>query len=256
MSEDSNPAGVLLTVQDGVAHLVLNRPASANSFDLPAAVELRAAVERCGAEDVRVVVVTGAGKRFCAGGDVASFVAAPARDEYIHELATVLGAGLRGLSDLAKPVVAGVHGAVAGAGLGFVLAADLVVADRSTKFTMAFAGIGLTPDSGVSYLLPRVIGLRRALDLTLGQRVIDAETAQTWDLVSAVVDDGTATERALEFGRTIAAGPAAALGQARRLIRSGLEASRDAHAADEARTISAAVVGAEATALIDAFVNR
>ncbi|WP_300677480.1 enoyl-CoA hydratase/isomerase family protein [Nocardioides sp.] len=264
MSEETNAAGVLLSVDSGVAHLVLNRPAAANSFDLPTALDLVAAVERCAADDIRVVVVTGAGKRFCAGGDVASFVAAEARDAYIHELASVLGGALRALSDLAKPVVAGVHGAVAGAGLGFVLAADLVVAERATKFTMAFAGIGLTPDSGVSYLLPRVVGLRRALDLTVNQRVLSADTALEWDLVTEVVDGsgaaevagGTAAERALEIGRTLAAGPALALGQARRLLRSGLEVSRDVHAADEARTISRAVVGDEASALIDAFLNR
>jgi 2-(1,2-epoxy-1,2-dihydrophenyl)acetyl-CoA isomerase len=260
MSNDANALSeaqpVVLSIEDGLAHITLNRPEAANSFDMPAAQALTAIVERCAADDIRVIVVTGAGKRFCAGGDVQSFVAAAERSEYLRELATVLGDALRGLSDLAKPVVAGVQGAVAGAGLGFALAADLVVAERSTRFTMAFAGIGLTPDSGVSYLLPRVIGLRRALDLTLRQRVIDAETACEWGLVSEVVEDGTAAAQALELGRSLAAGPAVALGQARRLLRSGLEVSRDLHAADEAATIGTAVVGAEATALIDAFLNR
>ena len=120
---------------------------------------------------------------------MASFAAADDRATYLHTLATELEAQLRRLSELPKPVVAGVHGAVAGAGLALVLHADVVVAGESTKFVMAYSAIGLTPDCGVSYLLPRAIGQQRALELAVGGKVLNAEEARDWGLVTEVVDD-------------------------------------------------------------------
>ncbi|GGJ68960.1 enoyl-CoA hydratase/isomerase family protein [Streptomyces brasiliensis] len=257
MSGPDATAPVLLSIDRGIAHITLNRPDSANAFDLPAAQAFCSVVDRCADDDaVRVILVTGAGRRFCGGGDVRSFVAAPDHGAYVHELAATLGAGLRRLADLSIPVVAGVHGAVAGAGLGFVLAADLVTAARSTRFTMAFSNIGLTPDSGVSYLLPRVVGLRRALDLTLSQRVLTADEALEWGLVNEVVEDNDVRARAADMARLLAEGPAAAFGQARRLLRSSYEVSRDIHAEDEARTIGSAVTSGEAGELIAKFLGR
>lgn len=247
-----------LEVRDGVAHLMLNRPDAANAIDLTLARELRAAVEQIAAEDAaRAVVLSGAGKRFCGGGDVASFVEVEDRAAYLLELATEADAAARALADLAKPVVAAVHGAVAGAGLALMLSADVVIAATGTKFVFAYPGIGLTPDCGVSYLLPRAIGQQRALAFALANRPIMSPTAQEWGMVAEVAGDQHETlARASAMAAGWAAGPAAALGEARRLLRAGWELDRVAVGAEEAATIARAVVGDEAVALVDRFLGR
>lgn len=246
---------VTYTVSDGVAHIQLNRPDAANALDLPSARQLRAAATRAGEDDdVRAVLVTGAGPRFCAGGDVMSFVAAGDQSAYLHELAVEADAATKELAGLAKPVVAAVHGAVAGAGLAVMLSCDVVVAASATKFVFAYPSIGLTPDCGVSYLLPRAIGQQRALAFALGGQPIGASQALEWGLVSEVAED--ATVRGREVAAAFAAGPYRALGQVRRLLRSGWELDRATTGAEEARTISEMVRGDEAQELIRRFIDR
>ncbi|MEV0184619.1 enoyl-CoA hydratase/isomerase family protein [Streptomyces sp. NPDC050625] len=244
-------SSITVDVADGVGHIVLSRPKHANAFDLPMARELGEAISRMEKDDVRVVLLTADGPRFCAGGDVSSFLAGEDPEAYLLELATVLEEHVRRLSLLPKPVVAAVQGVAAGAGLAFVLAADLVVAVPSTKFTMAYANIGLTPDCGVAYLLPRVVGLRRALSFTLERRVINAPEAREWGLVSSIDDDPETAANSL--AATIAAGPATALGEARRLLRSSYDLPRAEHAVAEAETIASSVTTPEAQELIRVF---
>ncbi|MGN0063012.1 MAG: enoyl-CoA hydratase/isomerase family protein [Nocardioides sp.] len=246
---------VTFSVADGVGHITVNRPEAANAFDLPTAREFAAAVVKADGDDsVRVVLVSGAGKRFCAGGDVASFVDAPEPSDYLLVLATELDAAFRHLASLAKPVVSVVQGAVAGAGLGLMLAADVVISEPGTKFVFAYPGIGATPDCGVSYLLPRAVGQQRALQFALLGKPLSAEQALDWGLVAEV--DEAAAERAAQVAATFAAGPALALGQARRLIRGSADRTREEIGADEARTIAASVSTEESQALIKAFLKR
>ncbi|MFE9445726.1 enoyl-CoA hydratase/isomerase family protein [Streptomyces sp. NPDC006602] len=248
--------GVRFETDGTVGRVVLDRPEAANAFDLPAARALGEAVTAAESPTVRAVTVTGEGKRFCAGGDVASFVATTDRPSYLQNLATELEAQLRRLAALPKPVVAGVHGAVAGAGLAFMLNSDLVVAGRSTKFAFAYPGIGLTPDCGVSYLLPRAVGQQRALELALSGRVLAADEACAWGLVSEVVDDEQVAPRTGELAARLANGPMLAFGAAKRLIRDSWEVSRADNAEDEARTIARAVANDEAERLIKEFLSR
>ena len=244
---------VLFDVQDGIGRLTLNRPEASNAVDLPTAVAIGAAADSAATdESVRVVLVNGNGKRFCAGGDVSSMVVADDRAGYLLELANELDSALQRLAALDKPVVAAVQGAVAGAGLGLMLSADIIIAERSTKFLTAYAGIGLTPDCGVSYLLPRAIGQQRALQFALTGRVLDGDEACEWGLVTEVVD-GEARRRAEDIARLLATGPTFAYGQTRRLIRSSWDFTRQHSGADEARTISAAVDSPEAVELIEKF---
>ncbi|GAB2968850.1 enoyl-CoA hydratase/isomerase family protein [Amycolatopsis acidiphila] len=249
-------SGVGFEVSGGVGRITLDRPEVSNAIDLPTAHEFADAVAAVAADEVRVVLLSGAGARFCAGGDVRSFVTAAEPSRYLHELASVLEGALRRLSELPKAVVAGVHGAVAGAGLAFVLNADVVVAARSTKFRMAYSGIGLTPDCGVSYLLPRTVGTQRALELALTGRTLTTEQAQDWGLITEVAEDDVLARRADELATALADGPAAALGQAKRLIRSSFDGSRQRSAADEAGTIAAAVTTSEAQRLIQHFIGK
>jgi len=241
---------------DGVGRITLTRPEAANTVDLATARAFRDAVSAAAADEVRAVLLLGAGQRFCAGGDVRSFRAAQEPSAYLQDLATLMEAELRRLSELPKPVVAGVHGAVAGAGLAVMLNADLVVAARSTRFLTAYAAVGLTPDCGVSWLLPRAVGMQRALDLALTGRTLTADEARDWGLVTEVVDDARVQERAEEIAISLAQGPAWALGQTRRLIRASAEDSRQANADDEAATIATALVTQDSQRLVAEFLGR
>lgn len=240
---------------EGVAHLRLNRPGSANAFDLRTARAFREAVDRAGDEpEVRAVMVSGAGARFCAGGDVASFAAAADRPAYLHRLAGELDEAFRALGALPKPVVAAVHGAVAGAGLGLLLTADVAIAAPGTTFVFAYPQIGLTPDCGVSWMLPRAVGSQRALTLALTGRTLEATTAREWGLVAAVEDDPL--QAATVLARSWADGPAGALGRTRLLLRAAWDVDRAAAGTGEAAQIAEAVRGEEAQELIRAFVDR
>jgi 2-(1,2-epoxy-1,2-dihydrophenyl)acetyl-CoA isomerase len=243
---------VTCTVADGIARIELNRPGTANVFDLDTTRTFQACVARADVDaKVRAVLVTAAGPRFCGGGDVASFAAAEDQPAYIHELAVELDAAFRHLSSLEKPVVAAVQGAVAGAGLALMLSCDVVVSHPGTKFVFAYPGIGFTPDCGVSYLLPRAIGQQRALHFALVGTAVSADEALVWGLVTELADDPAA--RAAELATTFADGPATALGNVRRLLRSGWEMGREETGVEEARTITEMVRGAEAQELIRRF---
>jgi 2-(1,2-epoxy-1,2-dihydrophenyl)acetyl-CoA isomerase len=249
MSEDS-----VHFERDGTLGVItLARPNRSNAFDIASAHAFGAALDSASDSGVRAVLLRGEGKRFCAGGDVVSMARAEDRSAYMLELATLLDSQLRRLSELDKPVVAEVHGAVAGAGLAFVLNADVVVAAQSTKFVMAYSGVGLTPDCGVSYLLPRVVGQQRALEMALTGRVLGAAEARDWGLVAEVVDDAALRQRGTERAAALAAEPVFALVQAKRLIRSSWLVTREESARDEAQTISRAVLTADAVSRIDRF---
>lgn len=245
---------VELTVADGVGHIELNRPEAANTIDMALAVGLREAVERVAQDDaVRAVLLTGAGKRFCGGGDIASFV-----DEedpsFLQRLAEEAGAAVIALEDLHKPVVTAVHGAVAGGGLGLMLGGDAIIAQEGTKFVFAYPAIGLTPDCGVSYLLPRAIGQQRALGFALSGRPLSAQGALAQGLVTEVVEDAAARGR--DLATTLAKGAAGAFGDSRRLLRASWTRGRATSAADEAVTLGTRGQGEEARALFTQFLGR
>jgi 2-(1,2-epoxy-1,2-dihydrophenyl)acetyl-CoA isomerase len=245
---------VLCDVRDAVAHVRLNRPDAANALDLPTAHALLSALDHAEQEGARVVLLTGDGPRFCAGGDVTTFLAGEDPAACVAELATTAGAAIRRLVDLPIPVITAVSGAVAGAGIGLVCAADIVVAHPGTRFALAYAEIGLTPDCEVSRLLPQVIGLRPALALALTRQVLTAESAAAMGLVTEL--DPEPDARGAELARTIAEGPAEALGLTRQLMRAGLVTDRDEHARREVETISSAVGTPAAQELISAFLAR
>lgn len=252
----SEPRGVHFETDGEIGHVMLDRPDAANAFDLSAAHALGDALNAAEASGVRAVLVRGAGKRFCAGGDVAAFADAHNSADYLFELATVLEANVRRLSALAIPVVVATQGAVAGAGLSLVLNADVVISARSTKFVMAYSSIGLTPDCGISWLLPRVVGQQRALSLALASRVLGAEEALQWGLVSEVVDDDKLNARGVALATQLAGGPTTALAEAKRLLRGAWESGREASAQDEARTIARMVSTERADNLISSFLSR
>ena len=173
-------------LKDGVATITLNRPDAYNALNLALGRDLfHAALEADEDRGVRCVVITGAGRAFCAGGDVKDFADNPDRiGILIKELTTYLHGAISRLARSMKPVVMAVNGVAAGGGMSLALSGDLVVAAESVKFTMAYSKIAASPDGSSSYFLPRMIGLRRALELHYTNRVLSAREAMEWGLVT------------------------------------------------------------------------
>ena len=249
---------VLIETNQGIARLTLNRPDVANVIDVALARALHDAVAEIAAtEGVRVVVLTGSGKRFCAGGDVRSF--AESGDALGEELAAVLAdlhPAVELLAALDAPVIAAVQGSAAGAGLALVAGADLVVAAASTKFVMAYTGIGLVPDGGSTWYLPRVVGMRRALELALTNRVLSADEACDWGLVTQVVPDAELSERVEALVATLSSGAPRALGSAKQLIRASFATTLDAQLAHEATRMVLAGGSPDGREGVAAFVEK
>ncbi len=178
-------------VKDGIATITLNRPDAYNALNLALGRDLfHAALEADEDRAVRCVVITGAGKAFCAGGDVKDFADNPERiGILVKELTTYLHGAISRLARTMKPVVMAVNGIAAGGGMSLALSGDLVVAAESAKFTMAYSKIAASPDGSSSYFLPRLIGLRRALELHYTNRVLSAREAMDWGLVNRVHPD-------------------------------------------------------------------
>src|SRR5580698_2926578 len=197
---------VRLEIRDAIAFLTLSRPEAANTMNLQFGREFLSAALAIEAAAVRAVLLTGQGKNFCFGGDLKGMVASGGDVRaYLSELTTNLHAGIALLARLDAPLVAAVNGTAAGAGLGLVLAADLAIAARSAKFVSAYTGVGLTPDAGCTFLLPRAVGYKRAMEMFLTNRVLDAQQALDWGLVNQVVDDDKVAETAAALGAQLAA---------------------------------------------------
>jgi 2-(1,2-epoxy-1,2-dihydrophenyl)acetyl-CoA isomerase len=252
------PAPVLLETRAGVARLTLNRPGAANAIDLDLARALAAATHRVRTDPtVRVVLLAGAGSRFCAGGDVRGFAGVGGQlGDHLGELLGALHPAIADLAALEVPLVAAVQGSAAGAGISLFAAADLVVAAENTRFVLAYTSLGLVPDGGSTWSLPRAVGLRRALELVLTNRTLDAAEALAWGLVTRVVPDDELTAEADRLVTELAEGPPAALAAAKRLVRDGLGASLDEQLRREAAAMVLAGNSADGQEGVAAFVEK
>lgn len=216
---------VLYSVADGVATITLNRPHVMNAMDADMIRRLRAAAERC-AEDAsaRAVVIRGNGPAFLAGGDVSVFRAnLPGLPDLVRAGARELHHAIAALRRAPKPVLASVHGAVAGAGVSLVAAVDLAIAAEDAKFMMAYSRIGTSPDGGATWTLPRLLGHRRALELMLLSDPIDARTALQIGLVNWVTDTARLAAETAAIAKRLANGATVALAETRRLVYEGLD---------------------------------
>ena len=249
---------VRLELDGGVGRLELNRPDAANAIDIELAGALADATsELAQRDDLRAVLLTGAGERFCGGGDVRSFAdASDDLDARLREIVARLHVAVIGLASLDVPVVVAVQGSAAGAGLSLVAGADLVVAAESAKFVMAYTAIGLTPDGGSTWYLERLVGRQRALDLILTNRVLSATEAMEWGLVSRVVPDADLAAEAETLVTTLAAGPTHAFGRAKRLLDSARTASLADQLDAEARELTRAGTSDDATEGVAAFAAK
>ncbi|WP_228981870.1 enoyl-CoA hydratase/isomerase family protein [Streptomyces sp. DH12] len=202
---------VLYEVSDGLATVTINRPDAMNAMNTEAKVALRDALEAAGADPaVRAVLLTATGRAFCVGQDLKEHVESLAGGDAMRTVREHYNPIVRAITGMPKPVVAGVNGVAAGAGLGFALAADhRVVADTAT-FNTSFAGVALTADSGMSWTLPRLVGPGRAADLMLFPRTLSAQEAYDLGLVSRLVPAAELAAQALAAARALAEGPTVA----------------------------------------------
>jgi 2-(1,2-epoxy-1,2-dihydrophenyl)acetyl-CoA isomerase len=206
-------------------------------------------------DGVRCVVLTAEGRNFCLGGDIAGFHAAPDPAAYIDRLVGDLHASLVRLESAGVPVVVGVQGWAAGAGLSLVLAADVVVLERTTRLRTAYSAVGLSPDGGMSWTLPRAVGTARGMDMFLTNRAMDAAEAATAGLASRVVDEGTAADVAVGIAHEIASGPPRALVVTRDLVRAGRDTTFAAALDAERACIAAQAGSAEGREGVAAFLE-
>jgi len=225
---------VIETLAGGVMTLTLNRPERMNAFNAAVHEALAAAFTRAETDDgCRVVMITGSGKGFCAGQDLSERGVSPvgARPDLGAALEKFYNPLIKRMRALPKPVIAAVNGVAAGAGANFALAADIVLAARSARFIQAFARIGLVPDAGGTYFLPRLIGQARARALMLLGDALGAEDAAAWGMIYRVVDDQNLMGEARELAERLAAGPTQAYGLMKRAFAAsaanGLDAQLD-----------------------------
>jgi 2-(1,2-epoxy-1,2-dihydrophenyl)acetyl-CoA isomerase len=232
---------VLLDLHGGVAHLQLNRPGDANGLDIGMLEALHAAIHHCIAEPrARVVLLTGNGPNFCAGGDVHVFAAKGADLPYYIRRATgLLQEVIAALIHLDAPVIAAVHGYTAGGGgLGLVCASDLVIAADSAKFLAGATRVGMAPDAALSVTLPRLIGARQATEMLLLNPTVTAAEALGMGLINRVVPDATLQAAALEYAQALSQGAPRAMAATKRLLWTGVGLSAEAAMPEESRTVA------------------
>ncbi|PZX21598.1 acyl-CoA hydratase, phenylacetic acid degradation [Cupriavidus phytorum] len=238
MPPTSTPAGqpvsiesgpILLAWQGPVAIITLNRPDKLNSFTRAMHQALQQALDHVEAGGARTLLLTGAGRGFCAGQDLADLDFTPGQMTDLGELIdTWFNPLIRRLQALPLPVVAAVNGTAAGAGANLALACDMVLAARSASFIQAFVKIGLVPDSGGTWLLPQRIGMARALGLAMTGERLSAEQAEAWGLVWQTMDDPLLPEQALALATHLAAQPTRALAAIKRAMYASATATLDA----------------------------
>jgi 2-(1,2-epoxy-1,2-dihydrophenyl)acetyl-CoA isomerase len=243
---------------DGVAEVTLNRPEAANAMNGEFFREFHDAVLRIDADDaVRAVVITGAGRFFAAGGDLKDF-AGHGEDmpRYLKWCTTLFHAAVARLNRMNPPVIMAVNGVAAGAGFSLALAGDLALAAESARFTMAYTRAGLTPDGSSSYFLPRLVGLRRAKELTITNRMLSAAEALDWGIVSRVVPDAELMSAARALARELATGPTLAFGAAKRLLDAGVNSTLETAMENEAESIAAMARTSDGRGGIAAFIEK
>jgi 2-(1,2-epoxy-1,2-dihydrophenyl)acetyl-CoA isomerase len=230
----------LLALQGHVALLTLNRPDAANGLDIPMLTGLRACLQACIDPRVHVVLLSGRGRNFCAGGDVHAFAAEGAHlPQYIRRATGLLQEVAGALIHLDAPVIAAVHGyAAGGGGLGLVCACDLVFAAESAKFLAGATRVGMAPDSGLSVTLPRLVGARKAAEFLLTNCTWNAEEALHRGLINRVVPDASLAEVTMSYARQLSSGAPLALAATKRLLWTGVGLGVEAAMPEESRTVA------------------
>ena len=239
-----------------IARITLNRPDAANGMNDTMTRELADAARRCDTEATKVVVLTGSGRFFCAGGDLKSFASAPSRGRFIKGVADDLHRAISTFAHMDAVLITAVNGVAAGAGFSIAVTGDLVLAAESASFTMAYTSAGLSPDGSASYYLPRLIGIRKTQELMLTNRTLSAEDASEWGLVTEVVADAELADRANQLADQMAATSRQSNGAVKTLLlgtfKNGIEEQMEL----EGQLIAAAADSGDGREGVDAFMEK
>ena len=248
---------VLIEKKENVATIILNRPEKLNSMSPELMSDLTKAIGQVEQDDeVRAVIVTGAGRAFCAGGDVQELLG-PSRDPL-----TILGLAHEGskmvsaMRNMPKPLIAAVNGPAMGGGLNIALACDIIIASENAIFSSAFISLGLHPDTGGIYFLTRLVGVARACELIFTGRVVKAQEAERIGLVNQVVPREQLETTARELATRLANGPSLAIGLAKSSIYQSLTMDMSSVLELEARSVGMTLATEDANSAIDAFLEK
>ncbi len=248
---------LLRTLADGVLTLTLNRPERLNAVDPTLAEALPLAMAEAARDDaVRVVVITGAGRGFCAGLDLGAGSTVPTDRHARLDAYYWVGRWVQSITACEKPVIAAVNGAAAGAGFGLALACDLRLVSASAKCTAGYVRRGLSPDAGVSWFLPRLVGHARAMDIVLTGRDVAAAEAERIGLVTAIYPDDGFADAVAAYALRLAAGPPVAFALTKRLMLASANATLDTQLRDELTHIKSCFATADVREAMTAFSEK
>jgi len=223
----------------GVATIGLNRAESMNALDLELLQELSNCFDRCQDDgEIKVLILRGEGQCFCVGGDIKSMKQAPSRPNLIRMMTLHLHAVTSAIWRMPKPVIGAVHGIAAGAGFSLALACDLVLATEGTRFGTAYLAIGLSPDGGATFFLPKVLGLHRAKYLAFTNEMIDAAKGEQLGFVSRVVKEEELMIEAQKLAKKLASGPTWAIAKAKELFNNSYPQDLETHLESERQRIT------------------
>jgi 2-(1,2-epoxy-1,2-dihydrophenyl)acetyl-CoA isomerase len=246
-------------IRDQVAWITLNRPDAHNALNLQGVRELYDVATRCTTDpSVRAAVLTGAGDRaFCAGGDVVDFTAHSGDvGQHVKEMTAFLHLAVSRFAWMPAPLIAAVNGVAAGGGLSLALACDLVIAADTAKFTSVYTQIGFTPDGSSTFYLPRLIGVRRAMELYLTNRMLSAGEALEWGLINRVVPGSDLAAEARTLAMGLAKGPTRAYGGVKRLLQLSATGSLESQMEWESRCIAETSASDDGREGVRAFVEK
>jgi len=257
MIETNESQPVLWHVQNGVGHLVLNRPAAANAIDLPMAHAYAQAVDQAARADIGAIMLSSNGKQYCAGGDINAFIACDGKlDGLIRELLDILNPAIARLAALPLPIISAVHAPIGGAGIALALCADIVLAAPDMKLRGGYSALGLSPDIGASYFLAHRAGAARAKYILMTNRAIPAEECLRWGIVDELHPQETLHDAATEQATRLAAGATGALGRVKRLCEDAGKHDLPTHLEHERRSLLQCARAPDSQAGITAFAAR
>lgn len=239
-----------------VARITLNRPDAANGMNHTMTRELADAARRCDTDTTKVVVLTGSGRFFCAGGDLKSFASAPNRGQHIKGVADDLHRAISTFARMNAVLITAVNGTAAGAGFSIAVTGDIVLAAESASFTMAYTKVGLSPDGSSTYFLPRLIGITRTKELMLTNRALSAQEALQWGLVTEVLPDDQLAARADELATQMAATASGSNGAVKALMLSTFASGLEEQMELESRVIADRAESADGREGVDAFMAK
>ena len=244
------------TFENGVAEITMHRSEGINALNARMSDELFDVACRCEAEGARAAILTGHGKTFNVGGDLSEFDGAENKADHVTRMATMMHAAISRFAHMDAPLIVAVNGAAGGAGFSMALAGDIVLASDKAKFVSAYTASGLSPDGSSTYYIAKHIGLLRAKELVLTNRVLTAEEAMSWGMVTRVVPADALLDEARSLARSLADGPTKAFGGAKRLLETAYSESLETQLDKESRTIASMMRTHDGPHGIASFLNK